>query len=75
MFTETNPDKGTETASATASDTTTSVMFTETNPDKGTETDAAGQLLSKGVHTGLQKLTPIRGRKQLFQCLRFQHSF
>ena len=37
LFTETNPDKGTETVvSGVTSETAFS--FTETNPDKGTET-------------------------------------
>ena len=38
-------------------------MFTEVNPDKGTETRKVGS----GTITflaGLQKLTPIRGRKR-----------
>ena len=37
MFTETNPDKGTETSSLQIS-IACSLVFTETNPDKGTET-------------------------------------
>ena len=37
MFTEVNPDKGTETIPVKF-DLTTLNMFTEVNPDKGTET-------------------------------------
>ena len=37
MFTETNPDKGTETYTYTSKFSGTEA-FTETNPDKGTET-------------------------------------
>ena len=37
-FTETNPDKGTETISIDFGIIFTFFMFTETNPDKGTET-------------------------------------
>ena len=88
MFTETNPDKGTETLSILLTVSTTTSLFTETNPDKGTETlpySRKDYLLlileftetnpDKGKETfipfmspltipdGLQKLTPIRGRK------------
>ena len=34
--------------------------FTEVNPDKGTETN---EFPPTSADTGLQKLTPIRGRK------------
>ena len=37
MFTETNPDKGTETI-INCYHGILDIMFTETNPDKGTET-------------------------------------
>ena len=37
-FTETNPDKGTETLSPFFFNIAFTVPFTETNPDKGTET-------------------------------------
>ena len=39
------------------------VGFTETNPDKGTKTSYLERKKKKGM-VGLQKLTPIRGRKQ-----------
>ena len=39
------------------------VGFTEINPDKGTETSRKYQACIQN-RKGLQKLTPIRGRKQ-----------
>ena len=39
------------------------IEFTETNPDKGTET-MLGMVEGYKDAIGLQKLTPIRGRKQ-----------
>ena len=39
LFTETNPDKGTETHVRSPDDKLLVQSFTETNPDKGTETD------------------------------------
>ena len=38
LFTEANPDKGTETVYKTNSDASLG-LFTEANPDKGTETE------------------------------------
>ena len=61
MFTETNPDKGTETMYASMDDNAT-VQFTEINPDKGTETPCSKSIPIK-MEYSLQKLTPIRGRK------------
>ena len=60
MFTETNPDKGTETIIACCM--LAFIEFTETNPDKGTETSL--KELEKNREDSLQKLTPIRGRKR-----------
>ena len=39
------------------------LLFTEVNPDKGTETRLRTLLFQKLWSMGLQKLTPIRGRK------------
>ena len=61
MFTETNPDKGTETAAEEVMKPEI-VEFTETNPDKGTET-LYWLLICIFLFHRLQKLTPIRGRK------------
>ena len=60
-FTETNPDKGTETIFADHFLMLDINSFTETNPDKGTETCMGGP--NGNLATSLQKLTPIRGRK------------
>ena len=38
MFTEVNPDKGTETNTAIGAAKNSADQFTEVNPDKGTET-------------------------------------
>ena len=40
--------------------------FTEVNPDKGTETCPYTTYRILILHYRLQKLTPIRGRKQAF---------
>ena len=61
-FTETNPDKGTETRTLSPTPAQTIVAFTETNPDKGTETGEDGYRYM-ATRDSLQKLTPIRGRK------------
>ena len=73
MFTEVNPDKGTETVSL---DTIGLLLatFTEVNPDKGTETaDPSKRYPFFGSR--LQKLTPIRGRKHQFPNRRTYHLF
>ena len=41
-------------------------MFTEANPDKGTKTQLDHFKLIYLQQQGLQKLTPIRGRKQVW---------
>ena len=60
VFTEVNPDKGTETNNLISAHLLNK-LFTEVNPDKGTET----RPISYESHSTycLQKLTPIRGRK------------
>ena len=71
MFTEVNPDKGTETILSGNNCNNASSEFTEVNPDKGTET----VFLAKNFKTfleSLQKLTPIRGRKPTLQCSQLQ---
>ena len=40
-----------------------SLSFTEVNPDKGTETNMRYHVGNPSRTYGLQKLTPIRGRK------------
>ncbi len=60
-FTEANPDKGTETLKQKY-DFLHKLKFTEANPDKGTETLIISNI--KISFSCLQKLTPIRGRKQ-----------
>ena len=63
MFTETNPDKGTETSILMyMANMRWCFRFTETNPDKGTETVKESDYESRS-NPSLQKLTPIRGRK------------
>ena len=61
MFTEANPDKGTETR-ILASSKEAKLPFTEANPDKGMETKSVENSYTV-PYTRLQKLTPIRGRK------------
>ena len=62
LFTEVNPDKGTETPLFfVLGEHFCFTRFTEVNPDKGTETSNILRHLSP-IHC-LQKLTPIRGRK------------
>ena len=68
-FTETNPDKGTETIRVDGGQKYI-VLFTETNPDKGTETHISFSL--EIYHNRLQKLTPIRGRKLLKETHSYQ---
>ena len=63
MFTEANPDKGTETSSQCVGKLL-SPLFTEANPDKGTETIFFTKVHNKFYYC-LQKLTPIRGRKPI----------
>ena len=71
-FTEINPDKGTETRpSWRCMDGPSDNQFTEINPDKGTETPE--KVLNMEKFEGLQKLTPIRGRK-LFKETRIVYS-
>ena len=71
MFTETNPDKGTKTRPNHAP-LLGGELFTETNPDKGTKT--VPNLYSATIFfTGLQKLTPIRGRKLCQRGIRVFH--
>ena len=63
-FTETDPDKGTKTTISLA--TATVILpksFTETDPDKGTKT-SVHICRDTNPYYGLQKLTPIRGRKR-----------
>ena len=62
LFTEVNPDKGTKTM-AQHLKVLISILFTEVNPDKGTKTVLDVSLVSSPSSDGLQKLTPIRGRK------------
>ena len=63
-FTEANPDKGTETSYSPFISKSFAASFTEANPDKGTET-ILHLLRYIFLHQlRLQKLTPIRGRKQ-----------
>ena len=69
MFTETNPDKGTETVS-TQQIREVHLKFTETNPDKGTET--------YGVYTSNQsredmftETNPDKGTETCRQSLLF----
>ena len=63
MFTEVNPDKGTKTIRWLNGKYRFMALFTEVNPDKGTKTVLDVSLVSSPSSDGLQKLTPIRGRK------------
>ena len=70
LFTEVNPDKGTETT-VKIKPYQINLEFTEVNPDKGTETVESGLIIFHDE--SLQKLTPIRGRKRV--CIpRFKSS-
>ena len=63
MFTEANPDKGTKTGFLTLYLVVAWLLsFTEANPDKGTKT--CFKRVWRYPRKSLQKLTPIRGRKQ-----------
>ena len=65
-FTKANPDKGTETITTiNLFISLVAELFTKANPDKGTETMLGMDELSEDDKLSLQKLTPIRGRKQL----------
>ena len=69
MFTEANPDKGTETKERLFDIYGVPIVFTEANPDKGTETSSTGtRTKNSDLTRSLQKLTPIRGRKLLLLC-------
>ena len=68
-FTEINPDKGTETEASVRGASAWNIMFTEINPDKGTETISAFDNIWNALPKSLQKLTPIRGRKQYFPTM------
>ena len=50
VFTETNPDKGTETFKYITRHVIADIVFTETNPDKGTETKIMFGLSSFSIY-------------------------
>ena len=61
-FTETDPDNGTKTKCSNLLSYSCKESFTETDPDKGTKTSSVALRILR-VRWGLQKLTPIMGRK------------
>ena len=65
MFTETNPDKGTETSVAIIPVILIIILFTETNPDKGTETMIMKTLQLKHQVLTFTETNPDKGTETL----------
>ena len=66
VFTDDNPDKGTETKQLRVVREDLVHSFTDDNPDKETETMLYLNSMMRIRCQSLQMITPIRGRKQTY---------